>query len=240
MAGSGEDTTSTSTTAPSNPDVNNTISALAKGISSAYSPGKSLYQAPGSNTTGGQSAALTAANNPLYGSSVNGAIKSFGDVAAGNQFGQNSPGYAQLRQKAMDDAITGVGSAFTNSGRFGGGSYVDQATTSAANAAAGLDYQNYQNDIARQQQAASMLPGLFNAAQLPASVQQGVGAQQDANASAQANGPTDYLAKLTAISTGNAGAAGQTQTNTQPGVPWWQQVLGAGAIGAGIYGSVTR
>ena len=91
--------TSTSSTAPANPDVNSTISKLAKGIGAQVVPGASLFTPPGANTTGGQAASLSAANNPLYSNAVNGAIGSFGNIAAGNQFGTNDPGYAALRNK---------------------------------------------------------------------------------------------------------------------------------------------
>jgi hypothetical protein len=225
--------TSTSSTAPSNPDVNNTISALAKGISSEYSPGKSLYTAPGATTTGGQAAALTAANNPFYSSSVNGAIQSFGNTAAGNDFGMNDPGYAALRQNTINDTLAATNKSYNSAGLFGSDSNQKAAGQGVANAVSGLDYANYQSDIARQQAAAGILPGLFSAGQLPASVQQGIGAQQDANTAAQANGPTDFLAKLTGISTGNASASGTTTTNTQPGTPLWQSFLGYALGNAG-------
>jgi hypothetical protein len=220
--------TSQSTSAPTNPDVQATVSALAKGINSEYAPGKSLYTAPGSTTTGGQSASLAAAGNPLYASSVDSAIKSFGNTAAGNDFGTNDPGYATLRQNAINDALQSTNSAFNNSGLFGSDSNQRAAGTGVTNAIAGLDYANYQNDIQRQQQAASLLPSLFQSAQLPSSVQQSVGASQDAATQAQANGPTDFLAKLTAIANGNAGAGGTTTTQTQPGTPLWQALLGGG------------
>ena len=84
---------------------------------------------------------------------------------------------------------------------------------------------NYQNDIARQERAAATLPQLFAAGQLPASIMQSVGSAQDQAAQAQANGPTDYLAKLSSIVNGTAGAAGTTSSNQ---VPLWAALLGAG------------
>jgi hypothetical protein len=226
--------TSTSSTAPANPDVNNTISKLAKGIGDQVVPGASLFTPPGSNTTGGQSASLTAANNPIYSQGVNGALGDFADVAAGNRFGMNDPGYAALRSKLSNDVLTQTNQSFNNSGLFGSDSNQRAASEGLGNALAGLDYGNYQQDIARQQQAAGMLPGLFSAAQLPSSVQQSVGASQDAASAAQAAGPTDFLAKLSAIAAGNAQAGGQTQTNTSPGTPLWQTLLGGAIGGAGL------
>lgn len=238
---SGSTTTNQQTTSsdPSNPDVKATTSKLAQGIASEYTQGKSLYQAPSANTTGGWASSLAAANNPVFSNSVNGALSSFGNVAAGNAFGTNDPGYAALRAKLSNDVLTQTNSAFNNSGLFGSDSNQKAAASGLADSLGALDYQNYQSDIQRQQQAAGMLPGLFSAAQLPSSVQSGVGASQDANAAAQANGPTDYLAKLTSLSAGNAAGSGTTQTSSTQ-VPWWQAILGAGATAAGTAGSLMR
>ena len=224
--------TTTQTSGVNNPELNATISKLATGISNEYSPGKTLYQAPGANTTAGQSASLAAAGNPLYSGAVNGALASFGNVAAGNAYGTNDPGYAALRAKVADDTLTGINKSFNSSGLFGSDSNMRAAGEGLGSALAGLDYSNFQNDQQRQLQAAGLLPSLFSAGQLPSSVQQSVGAAQDAAAAAQANGPTDYLAKLAGIINGTAGAAGtsSTSTNTQPGAPLWQVGLG-GALG---------
>ena len=226
--------TSTSSTAPSNPDVTATTSTLAKGLGALATPGATTYTAPGSTTTGGQAASLAAANNPLYSNAVNGAIGSFGNIAAGNQFGTNDPGYAALRSKLSNDVLTSTNQSFNNSGLFGSDSNQRAAAQGLGNALGGLDYQNFQNDQQRQAQAAGLLPGLFSAAQLPSSVQQSVGASQDAANAAQAAGPTDFLAKLSSIASGNAAAGGTTQTNTQPGTPLWQTLLGAAVGGAGL------
>lgn len=248
--------TNTSTTAPTNPQVTATTNNLLTKLDTATNAGvpvfnKSLYSPAGATTQGAWDASLGAAGNPDYANGVKGAIKSFGNTAAGNDFGMNDPGYASLRQNAIDDAIKNVGQGFVTSGRFGGGSYTDQATKSAFGAASGLDYQNYQNDIARQQQAASILPSLYGAAQQPAATQGAVGAAQDANASGilqgandlfqrQNGAPWDTLARSSSILAGTAGASGNTTTSseTSPATPWWQSLLGAGAVGAGIYGKL--
>jgi len=90
----------------------------------------------------------------------------------------------------------------------------------------GLDYQQYNDSLSRQAEAANILPTLFQGAQLPAGIQQSIGAAQDADAAAKAAGPTDYLAKLTGILSGNAASAGTT-TNSQ--TPLWKLILGLGA-----------
>jgi hypothetical protein len=236
MADSGGTNTSTSSTAPASAAVRGTIDKLATGLGNEFAPGKSLFQAPGATTTGGQAASLDAANNPLYSQGVNGAIGDFADIAAGNRFGTNDPGYAALRSKLSNDVLTQTNSAFNNSGLFGSDNNQKAAASGLADSLGALDYSNFQNDQQRQQQAAGLLPGLFSAAQLPSSVQQSVGASQDAAAAAKAAGPTDFLAKLTAIANGNAGAAGTTTTNTSPGTPLWQTLLGGGIGLAGLLG----
>jgi hypothetical protein len=252
MGGGGTNTTtSTSSSAPTNKDVQATASKLAKGISTAYDTGpqvfnESLYSPVGGTTQDAWAKALGAANNPDYAGAVGGAIKDFGEIATGKRFGQNDAQYQQLRQKAIDDTLTNVGSQFTASGRFGGGSYIDKATESVGNVAAGMDMNRLAQDEARQAQAAGMLPGLFSAAQQPATITGAIGSAQDANEQGilqgradlqqrQANGWTDLIAKLTSAGAGNAASSGMTTTNTQttPTAPWWQQALGYVAGNAG-------
>lgn len=81
------------------------------------------------------------------------------NVAKGGAFGQNAPGYARLRQDALDDALGGVGSAFLTNGRFGSNVMGDAAGEAATGVLAGMDYQNYQNDIGRQERALGAIEG---------------------------------------------------------------------------------
>ena len=210
--------------------VNKAIDTLAGGVSAAYTPGKSLYQNPSANTTGGWAASLAAANNPDYAGGLAGAIGSYGNRAAGNEIGVNAPGYAALRNKLQSDVTSGVNSSFNNSGLFGSDSNVRGLTEGLTSSLGGLDYQQYNDSLSRQAEAANILPTLFQGAQLPAGIQQSIGAAQDADAAAKAAGPTDYLAKLTGILSGNAASAGTT-TNSQ--TPLWKLLLGAGATVAG-------
>jgi hypothetical protein len=245
MGGTTNTTTSQQVSAPTNPDVQATASKLAQGISQQYDKGPSVFNEStfspaGATTQDAWAKAIGAANNGDYSSSVNGAIKSFGDVAAGKMFGQNDPGYATLRQNAIDDAIKNVGAGFTQSGRFGGGSYVDTATKGAFDAASGLDYANHQADITRQQQAAGILPGLFSASAAPSAAIGAVGSAKDANdqgilsgrydlSTRQGNAWNDLIARLTSAAAGNAAGTGTTTTNTttQPQTPWWASLGGA-------------
>lgn len=223
--------TGSSSSQSSSPAVRKAVDTLAGGVTAAYSPGKSLYQDPSANTTQGWQASLNAANNPAYSGGLAGAITSYGNRAAGNEIGMNAPGYSALRNNLKSEINTDVNGTFNNSGLFGSDSNQKGLAQGLASGLGGLDYQQYNGSLSRQAEAANILPTLFQGAQLPAGIQQSVGAAQDAEAAAKAAGPTDYLAKLTGIAAGNAGAAGTT-TNTQ--TPLWKLLLGAGATAAGL------
>ena len=81
------------------------------------------------------------------------------NVAQGGAFGTNDPGYARMRQGALDDALTGVGSSFLTDGRFGSSIMGDAAGEAATETLAGLDYANFQNDQQRQMAALSAIEG---------------------------------------------------------------------------------
>lgn len=193
---------------------------------------KSLYTGMGSSTQSGLSSLLSGANPSGYSGAVGGALSDFGDVAAGKRFGMDDPGYATLRAKAGDDTLRDVNAMFTQSGRFGSGSHVGTATEALGNVYAGMDYNNYQQDIARQQQAAGMLPGLYSASQMPAQTALGVGQIQDADAMAARQGEfdqfnrtqnADYTRLLEMI---GAFTGSQQNAGMREEVPWWQSVLG--------------
>lgn len=225
----GSSTNKTTTTSGSaSPAVRSTVDKLAKGIGTLYQPGASSYVAPSANTTGGWASSLAAANNPAFSGGIAGALSSYGNRAAGNELGQNDPGYAALRAKLTDDTLSGVNSIFTGSGRFGSGSHVNSAAEGLGGALAGLDYKQYSDSLARQSEAANMLPSLFAAGQLPSSIQQSVGASQDADAAAQEAGKWNYLNRATGTLSGAAGAAGTNTTTSTPSPPLWQTLLGIG------------
>ena len=210
--------------------VNKAVDTLAGGVSGAYSPGKSLYQSPSAATTGGWQASLNAANNPTYSGGLAGAMTSYGNRAAGNELGMNDPGYKAIRDQLQSDITSTANSSFNNSGLFGSDSNQRGLAQGLASGLGGLDYQQYNDSLSRQAEAANILPTLFQGAQLPAGIQQSIGAAQDMDAAAKAAGPTDYLAKLTGIMSGNAASAGTT-TNSQ--TPLWKLILGAGSTIAG-------
>lgn len=225
----GSSTNKTTTTSGiANPDLNATVSKLAKGITAAYTPGASAYVAPGSATTGGWQASLNAAGSPDYSSGIAGALGAYGNRAAGNELGQNDPGYAALRAKLSNDVLTQTNASFNNSGMFGSDSNQKAAASGLADALGSLDYRQYSDSLNRQSEAATMLPQLFAANQLPSSIQQSVGASMDADRAAQTNGQYDYLAKYANLINGTAASGGTTQTTSTPTPPLWQILLGLG------------
>lgn len=209
--------TTEQTTGPTNPMVNQTLGTLLEDLQ--YTSNQQKGEGTPATLTGGWNSQLTAAQNPAYAAGVGGAMTDFADVAAGKRFGQNDPGYAALRAKAGDDTLRDINALTTASGRFGSGSHIGTATEALGNVYAGMDYQNYQQDIARQQNAAQMLPQIFAAGQAPGSVQAGVGQQMQQQ-------PWYNLGQASSILAGTSGAGGQTSTTTTPSTPWWQTGIG--------------
>jgi hypothetical protein len=243
--------TSTSSTAPSNPDVNPTLSKLLKGVQGQYDAtpegfafDKSLYAGTGATTDNALSTMLSGATNPAAGQAFGNTFSEVSDIAAGNRFGMDDPGYAALRSKVASDTLTGTNRAFNESGLFGADSNQRAAGEGLANALAGLDYGNFQNDQQRQERAQASQAGAFQNTLLPGQAALGVGQLQDADAQAalqgesdlalrQFNAPTDFLAKLSSILAGNAASGGTSSSTTTPiQQPNPLQLLLSGGLGA--------
>jgi len=225
MGGGGTETT-TQTNAPSNPDVNPTLSMLLRGVQNENN--KFNLAGTNPNLSAGWASQLGAAGNPDYARGVAGSTRELADIASGKRFGTDDPGYATMRAGALDDALTGVGSSFLTDGRFGSSVMGDAAGTAATQTLAGLDYANLQNDQQRQMQAISALPGAFAMGQAPGSVQQSVG-------QSQIQAPWMGLNNASSILAGTAGTGGSTSTMTQPGAPWWQAPVAIGGTLAGAF-----
>lgn len=244
MGGGGKQTTTSSTTSNS-PAVSALTDKLANGVSGLVTQGSQVYNQPlytglSGTTTAGVNALAAAGNNPAYSQNLANTMNEFGAIASGQRFGQDAPGYANLRQGVIDDTLGATNAAFNASGRFAGGANVNAANRGVGQAVSALDYQNYQNDINRQQQAASALPGLYSASLAPAQTQLAAGSILDADSlakrqadaalyDAQNNKGWNDYARASSILSGTAQAAGSTTTNTQPKAPWWQGILGIGA-----------
>lgn len=214
--------TGTTSSRPSNPMVDSTLTNLLGGLSNEYA--KSTATGVNSTLDKGWEARLGAANDPDYARGVSGGTSELADIASGSRFGMNDPGYAALRAKAGDDTLRDVNSMFTASGRFGSGSHVGTATEALGNVNAGMDYQNYQNDQQRQMQAISALPGQFGAAQAPGDVWGAVGQEKQQQ-------PWWALNNASSVLAGTAGAGGSTTTESQP---WWKVGTGLGATALGF------
>jgi hypothetical protein len=225
--GGGGTTSTTNSSQSTDPQVTSTLDQLLKGVSSAYSAGPT-YQAPGATTQQGWNSALSAASNPDYASGVNGAISNLSGIASGNALGQQDPGYAALRSQLSNNVLTQTNSAFNNSGLFGSDSNQTAAAQGLTNGLGALDYQQYQDSLARQQQAVSDLPGLYQAAQLPSGTQTAVGSAQDTAKQAGADKNITLLGQLSSILNGSAPAAGSTTTTTSPAPSLLQSLLGLG------------
>lgn len=180
------------------------------------------------------------------------------DVAQGNRMGTSAPGYAAMRGQLQDDVLSGVGSQFANMGRFGGGSHVETTTDQLTQSLGALDYQNYQNDLARQERAlaaiegqrqqgvsnamgaAAALPGMYEASLAPQQTQMRVGAMQDADRMAQRQADYELFQRTAnpeyrhiAQYLGLLGQQGQNpQPEKKPGVLDWVGTIGT--IGAGL------
>lgn len=228
----GQDTQTTST-GINNAALNRTLTKVATGLGDLYQPGGSSYVAPSGTTTGGWQASLGAAGNPAFSGGISGALSSYGNRAAGNELGIDDPLYAAQRARLTNDVTKNVNSAFNNSGMFGSDSNIRTLTDALAEAQGGLDLQQRTESYGRQSEAANMLPQLFSAGQLPASIQQSVGASMDADASARQNGQIDYLNRILSPLTGASSAAGTSQTTTtQPDL--FRLLLGGGIGLAGL------
>ena len=225
-------TTNVQSTAPSNPDVNPTLSQILKSVQSNLSANPNgvnvdtnLYAGQGSTTNNALSQMLSGSQNPQYGQAFQNTFNDVSNTAAGNKFGMNDPGYAELRNNLQNDVTTANLSAFNNSGLFGSDSNRSQLTKDLTSSLGGLDYQNFQSDIARQQAAQAAQAGAYQNTFLPQQTALGVGQMQDADRQAQlqaqyeqqtraAQAPTDYLAKLSSLLAGNAATGGSTSTGS--------------------------
>jgi hypothetical protein len=202
----------------------------------AWDQGSSF--ATGLNASGGYNPAMGDARN-VFGSGVaeygkmqgNGGLSQAGSDAmygvgrlgegyAGlyDAYDPNSAAYKTLRQGVVDDTLSNLGSQFTASGRFGGGSYIDTASEGLGDALAGLDYNNMSKNIDNQYRSLDSQRGtlgdMFGMAQTGTQNQFGALAGQQAAGSSLFNaGQTALGNQRGAIdSLGQIGAAQDANT----------------------------
>lgn len=245
MGGGGTET-STQTSGLSNPAMNAAATTIGNQLNSALQTGVkpftgSLVPELSSQTQQGIGGLANNPNNADFSRGIGNTIDEFSAIASGQRMGAGDAGW----NAARDRALTDVGAMFTTSGRFGSGSHAERAVEGLA----ATDLARLQGNEARQMSAAGMLPGLYQGSQLPAQAQLASGQIMDAWNTASAadkerifdatqNAPWNTLQRGGAIFSGTAPVSGTTQSTTQPTAPWWQQMLGAGAIGSGIYKNV--
>lgn len=239
--GGGGTQTSTQTSGLSNPAMDAAATTIGNQLNAQLAGGVkpftgSLAPDLSSATMGGVNALTSNPNNAAYGQGITNSINQQAQIAAGN-FGDDP-----TRQRLIDDVSTNTNAILQGSGRFGSGSHenalIDQVGGSLA-----------QYDYGRQQQALQNLPSLYQASMLPAGAQLQAGQILDAQALTKAqdaerlfdvtnNAGWNTLQRGGSIFAGTAPVSGTTQSTTSPTAPWWQQVLGAGAVGSGIYKNI--
>jgi hypothetical protein len=223
--------TSESTTAPSNPDVDPTISKLLKGLQGTYDRSAAMF-GPSLNTDAANATrsawdtTLDAAGNPAYGNAISGAMSEFGDIAAGNRFGDGDSQWQAVEDDLSNRILSQTNNSFNNSGLFGSDSNQRAASEGLGSAIGNLRLSRLQGNEARQERAASYLPALFQGSLAPGAAMGGV-------AASMRDTPWDPLLNASAVLGNTAGAGG---TESSKSVPWWAAALGAGTGIAGLFG----
>jgi hypothetical protein len=146
---------------------------------------------------------------------------------------QGIGGEQQMRTGNQMAALTGRGNVASNVFGMGQQGRDNQMAAfagqgNAASQAFGMGQQGNAN-VTR---GGNDLQSLFQASLLPSQIQGAVGREQDAFRDRRNNNSSDWLARLSSIFGGTAPFGGTTQTQTEPGTPWWQTLLG-GALGIG-------
>ena len=240
--------TVTSSSAPSNKDVNPTVSTLLKGVQSEYGKpqstfGQQLYTGQGGTTTNALTNTLGAANNPAYSQGINDSIGQTAKIAGGQYLNGGNPYFEANLGKTLNDTASGINAGLGSSGRLGSNLQVQSLAEGLGNVSNQARSQNYETEYSRMMQAQQALPGLYQSSLLPSATQLQVGQLQDANSLAQRqaeyelwarqnNVGWDALSKASSILGGTAPYGGTTQTQQTPGASPFQQILGAG-IGLG-------
>lgn len=187
---------------------------------------KSLYTGMGDTTREGMGGLLDVARDPAYSGYLSGAMDSLGAAASGN-FADDP-----VRDRLRSDVMADVGSQFTSTGRFGGGSHVDTATDRMVSSLGAYDNN-------RQMSALAALPGIYQGLLQPSQTILGVGQAFDQDAQAQRLGDYELFQRRSDPAFQHIakyqGLLGQQSSNPQPekgpGLFDW---LGLGIAGAGV------
>lgn len=223
-------------TGPSNPNVtvaqNKVLDAAGQQLD-AGAP----FTGAGDTTKNAWALGKSSAINPVFDSSLQGALQSYGDTAAGKNIGINDPGYAAIRAKLSNDVLTSTNGSFNNSGLFGSDNNQKAAASGLTDSLGALDYQQYNDSLDRQTAAAQLLPQLYSDQQLPSATLGAIGSAEDANT---ANNNTSRQSQIIALANalnGVAQTSGTTSTTYQPSQPWWS---GPASLLASLGGAALR
>lgn len=215
---SGNVTTGTETSGPSNPDVQPTVSKLLKGLQGQFDAGVKVNPQP-----------LYPGVSDTTRSNWDTAVDQFAPVAAGQRYGMDDPGFAALRDNVRSDVMRDTNQTFASAGLFGSDSNLDAVGRGLGTALAGLDYTNFQNDRDRQERALGLVGS--------------IGGAQDADMLAQRQAEDDLFRRtndsgwenLARSSSVLGGTAPYSGTETSKQIPWWQAGLGAATGLAGAF-----
>ena len=197
--------------------------------SQADAPGYAALRAKaGDDTLRDVNAIFTSSGRFGSGSHVGNATESLGNVYAGMDMQNYENRLGRLL--GGNQALAGIGQTAMGNAAGAAGGLAGVGQTAMGNAAG----------------AAGMAPGLLQAGFLPGQMQMQAGQTMDAYNTAKAedaarifdatqNAGWNTLQRGGSIFSGTAPVSGTTQTNTQPGAPWWQAPVAIGGTLASAF-----
>jgi len=152
------------------------------------------------------------------------------------------PASTEAGRNLINSTLTSTNAAFNNSGLFGsdnnqtaanqgivqGLGQLQQGYLTGQQGALGDVYNMAQGGVTNRENLAQLLPGLYQASQLPSGTVSAVGSQQDAATQNAANKNITLLGQLSSILNGTAPSAGTTTSQTTPAPSTLQSLLGLG------------
>jgi hypothetical protein len=172
--------TTTQTNAPSNPDVNPTVSRLLQGVQAAQNKGpqvfqQSLYAGAGPTTQSAWQNTLNASNNPAFTGAVNKGLgyagslaggsgpslteQNLSGVANGNYLNGGDPFFEANLAKTLNETSSGINAGLGASGRLGSNLQLQSLSEGLGNVSNAARSQQYQTERDRQVQALGAIEG---------------------------------------------------------------------------------
>lgn len=147
----------------------------------------------------------------------NSANKMTSDILGGKYLSQGNPYLQQIIDAASRDVRNGVSSQFEQAGRYGSGAYADVLSRNLGDMAAQVRYGNYDDEMSRMMQAASLAYGAQDTA------------SDNALAATAAQAEIPYRGMDSLASSLGSLFSGGTETQKTKGPGLLQGLLGAGA-----------